>query len=415
MNASTKATHNAWETAALAAGAVVAAVAGYKAIQRSARDAAIAEAGNEQLLMSQAYDALQDNLPVDALLFSVDAPSDLPTSVIEEAAGPFNTNFYFSDEASAPLIWEQGQIPESISEAWGETVWFGLQDLDQSQPCILEFEEMSVSDEAPVPLLQTLSAVREGILLEETLVPTSLDSQTVADESSSQLLNAESFLSEPNLLYLQAVQPEKPTKLSLLQALAAAPKLGNPLIEDKTLRWNGPASTLEAAPVITSEESENWDTLPFDDFSRPVGPSLHSQPLIKRIFAIESSLSEPLPNRKSFDIVPKKIVPNGVTEDYRDNQSSSSNFEMVPSSYRLTPLAPGEDNVSSSRSRWPLVAAAMAMLLIAGLFAAQMLSEGVFVTKHQIKTLLHMDSKSGVTLSETLSSISANGQSSVSQ
>jgi hypothetical protein len=52
MKASDKAIHNAWETAALAAGAVVAAVAGYKALQRSARATAIAEAGNELPLMS---------------------------------------------------------------------------------------------------------------------------------------------------------------------------------------------------------------------------------------------------------------------------------------------------------------------------------------------------------------------------
>jgi hypothetical protein len=409
MKASDKATHNAWETAALAAGAVVAALAGYKALQRSSR-AKMTGAANEEPFTTQAPSALPDTPALDAVFFS-----DSAAPMIEEVADLFNANYYHCSGASAPLIWEQGQIPESVSEAWGETVWFGLQDLDQSHPCILEFEEMDVAAKGLVPLVQTLSAFREGILLAEALVPTGLDSQTVADKSASQLLNAESFLAEPNLVYQQAFQPEKPSQLSLLQALAAAPKLGAPAVEDKAQQWNGPASFLEVEPVITSEENETWDSLPFDDFSRPVGPPLNSQPLVKRIFAIESSLSEPLPARKSFDIVPKRIVPNGVTEEYREYQSCSSNFEMVSATNRLTPLAPAEEKLSSSRSRWPLIAAAMAMFLIAGLFAAQMLSEGVFVTKHQVKTLLHMDNKAGVTLSETLSSIGANGQSTVSQ
>ncbi len=414
MKVSSKASPYAWESAALAAGAVFAAVAGYKALQRAGRETPV-EAPAE-VPLSEPPGALQDTHHLDALMLSapeIDShPSTHDESWIEvgltlienlhaaESRPPlptagsslaFDADLMSGGGSSLPLIWEHGHAAVSLSEAWGETVWFGLQDLPQTQPQLVEKLPPVHEQEGIMGIETAECAYCEVILPSEPITYGAMETANDAYFFPDAVFEE----SAPPAFH-ETLTPINLAELELMKALEAAPSPELNVVEPGPAKEGFAQASLEAEPLITFEEAD-WNAAPVDDFSNAV-PASDSQHLVSRIFAIDSPFSSPLPERRSLSTFPKKSAPLG-------NISHSISFDS-----RFTPLAPASNELPATGHRWPLIAAAMVMFLIAGLFAVQMLTDGVFASKHLVKSWLHTKSPNNISTSATMPAIGANSQ-----
>lgn len=317
-----------------------------------------------------------------------------------------------------PLIWDSNAMPESRSDAWGNTVWYGMTDLMSPTPARLASNSPVVED-AEVGVCEVIlppPPVAPRVMREEPPLPQVLVTAEIPTAPSEKRMPAPLELAR-----------EKAAREALMQALQAEPVSGMeftfPLADDSPQVSPPPAAAraalardecpMEAAPVFEQSPLPNvplpmkeecpLDAAPVFTMGRdslntevPAAASREAKGPTPRNEAVSSAqpAAEPVPvvapkdanifallvARQPLDLnapTPRAATLPSPRASSQPAVTSTKSATPHYSGSKLVPMAP--NSVKKGRTLWPRLLSYFALCAIGLWLAVQWKSEGSFI------------------------------------
>jgi hypothetical protein len=287
------------------------------------------------------------------------------------------------DYAIGPLVWEQRDTTQSHSDSWGDTVWFGMQDMLPAREMALENAQSAVE----MPASPSEAVVCEVILPPER--PPERQPQDSEVSTVPQVVVVADFVPEADRAreaLMQALQADEVAELDYPFPIVAPepvlpmeplPELGGRAEETELER---PATVGDVEHLLQPDPSAVAMTWEEDELTTvPKGSLLYN--IIAKP-GLEIGLPEPRP----MGVSPMAFAPHIIPAD---PNGAIKPIDPAYASSRLVPVAPNKEKAPARK--WPRALLALAMLLAGLLVTLHWMTDGAVPDLRPIMEWWHGD------------------------